>query len=106
VAARRGAASSSARAAPWSSGPVEIRLADGQRTTATLAHELAHALAGVEAGHDATFRAAHVDVCALLAGGRAAAMLAAAYEVAGVAAGTRRWPTPVRVIGDGFVVVP
>jgi hypothetical protein len=106
AAARRDAASSSARVERAVRGSVEIRLAAGQRTTATLGHELAHALAGVARGHDATFRAAHVDVCALLGGGRAASMLAAAYAEGGVAPGARRWPSPVRVIGDGFVVVP
>ncbi len=45
--------------------PIEIRLADGQCTVATAAHELAHALAGVEHGHDDLFRRAYLDVVAM-----------------------------------------
>jgi hypothetical protein len=103
VAARAGTRSSSARAA---GGAVEVRLAADQLTPATLAHELAHALAGVGHGHDATFRAAHVDVVAMLAGGALGADLAAAYAGVGVPVGDRRWPSPVRVTGSGFAVVP
>jgi hypothetical protein len=97
------AVSSSARPA----GPVVVvRLAAGQRTPGTLTHELAHALAGVAAGHDARFRAAHVDVVALVAGSGASADLAAAYATGSLAVGDRRWPSPVRATGDGFVIVP
>ena len=105
-AARAGACSSSARSTGAPAGDVEVRVAHGQRTLATLGHELAHALAGVGCGHDATFRAAHVDVTALLLGRIPAARLGAAYEDLGVPAGRRRWPSPVRVTGDGFAVVP
>ena len=45
-----------------------VALATGQRDVATLAHELAHALAGVAGGHDARFRAALVDIVVVLAG--------------------------------------
>lgn len=103
-AARRDARSSTARSTL--DGPVSITLATGQHTMATLAHELAHALAGVAHGHDATFRAAHVDVVAVLAGATASETLAAAYDRLGVPAGARRWPPPVRMVGDGFAVMP
>jgi hypothetical protein len=103
VAARVGTHSSSARSAD---GAVEVRLAAGQLTPATLAHELAHALAGVAHGHDATFRAAHVDIVAMLAGGALGGALADAYAGLGVPAGRRCWPSPVRVTGSGFAVVP
>jgi hypothetical protein len=101
--AAAGAASSSARAAD---GGVLVRLAAGQRTSATLTHELAHALAGIGHGHDARFRAAHVDVAALVGSAAAGRALAAAYAAGGVPAGRRRWPSPVRVIGDGFAIIP
>ena len=102
-AASTAAHSSSAR----STGPaVIVRLAGGQRTPGTLTHELAHALAGVAAGHDGVFRAAHVDVVALLAGAAVAADLLRAYAGAGLAVGDRRWPSPVRVMGDGFAIIP
>ncbi len=95
--------SSSARAA----GSVAlVRLASGQLTPGTLTHELAHALAGVAAGHDSRFRAAHVDVVAFVAGAGAAADLATAYGVAGLTVADRGWPSPVRVVGDGFTIIP
>ena len=101
--ARAGAHSSSARDG---GGGVAIRLAAGQRTAGTLAHELAHALAGVAHGHDATFRAAVLDVAAMVAGAPTAAGLADAYEQLAVPAGRRAWPAPVLLTGPGFAVVP
>ena len=83
---------------------VEIRLADGQLTETTVAHELAHALAGVDRGHDERFRAAHVDVTALLCGA-AARTLAATYRSFGLAVGDRAWPAPWRADGDTFRIV-
>jgi len=99
---RAGARSSSARGV---SDRVEIQLTDGQLSVATVAHELAHALAGLAHGHDDAFRAAYVDVVATLAGAGPAAALAEAFVAMGIAAGERRWPSPHRVVGDGFVVV-
>jgi len=104
--ARAGTASSSARAAAARPGEVVVRVADGQRTVGTVTHELAHALAGVASGHDARFRAAHVDLVAVVAGADAGRMLASAYAAAGVPAGRRGWPAPFRAVGAGFVVVP
>ena len=76
-------------------GRVGIRLSDEQLTVATVAHELAHALAGVDHGHDATFRAAYVDVVAVLAGAASGGGARARRSTAmGVAAGDRRWPPP------------
>lgn len=98
-----GARSSSARG---SAVNVAIRLAGDQRTAGTLAHELAHGLAGVAHGHDATFRAAVLDVVAMLAGASAAATLTAAYDDLDVPAAGRAWPPPVLLTGPGFVVVP
>jgi hypothetical protein len=106
VTARQGAASSSARVGPCGDRPVEVRLAAAHHDVATLAHELAHALAGIRHGHDATFRAAMVDVCALLADRRASGALERAYRALAVPAGRRHWPPPVRATGAGFVVVP
>jgi hypothetical protein len=101
--ARAGARSSSTRDG---AGGVKIRLASGQRTGGTLAHELAHALAGVAHGHDATFRAALLDIVAMVAGASAAATLADAYDELEVPAGHRAWPSPVLLTGPGFAVVP
>ena len=104
VAGRSDAASSSARTG--SGREVLVRLAPSQRTTTTLAHELGHALAGVRHGHDGSFRAAHVDVVAMVAGGALAAILARSYADHDVPVGDRWWPPPQRARGRGFVIVP
>jgi hypothetical protein len=85
-------------------GHVGIQLSDEQLNLATVAHELAHALAGIEHGHDATFRAAFVDVVAVLAGAASASMLGEAFDTMRAPAGNRQWPPPHRAVGDGFVV--
>jgi hypothetical protein len=100
---RRDARSSSTRD---STRGVEVRLASGQLSLATVAHELAHALAGTNHGHDGTFRAAYVDVVAMLAGAGCASALVDALGTMGVAPGTRRWPPPHRGLGDGFLIAP
>lgn len=79
-----------------------IRIAAEQATVATLAHELGHALAGAERGHDDVFRAAYLD--AVVAVTNAAStdrrhemhvdQLAAAFTSAGLAVGGRRWSPP------------
>ena len=85
---------------------VEIRLAAEQLTIATAAHELAHALAGIDHGHDETFRAAHVDVVAVLGGRDAGARLSDAYLAFGLWVAPRRWSAPWRVGGIGFRILP
>lgn len=104
VAARADAGCSSAGASVRRT--VVIRLSVAQLTVATLAHELAHALAGVGRGHDDSFRAAHVDVIALLAGRDLANALERCYVDHRVPAGRRAWPVPNRIVGAGFVIVP
>jgi hypothetical protein len=98
---RRGTRSSSARARH---DQVRITFAEGQLTLATVAHELAHALAGVDHGHDGVFRAAYVDVIAVLTGPDSADGLADAFRAMGVDPGARTWPAPYWARGDGFVV--
>lgn len=102
---RRSARSSSARSRV-AGGAVEVRLTDEQLSAATVAHELAHALAGVEHGHDAVYRAAHVDVTALVAGADAGRALADAFAGFGLVVAARRWAAPWLAEGEGFVVVP
>lgn len=101
VVPRRGARSSSAR--ECGSG-VEVRLTDEQLTIATLVHELAHALAGIDAGHGPWFRAAHVDITAVVGGTAIAAALRLAYRDFDLDVAARTWPAPFRALGDGFVV--
>ena len=105
VTPRRTARSSTARARDGVAA-VEIRLTDEQLTVATVAHELAHALAGVGEGHGSRFRTAYVDVVALLAGAAAADRLRDAFTTFGVPAGQRAWPAPWRAEGSTFRVVP
>lgn len=105
VTPRRSARSSSARHDSRRSG-VEVRLTDEQLTLATVAHELAHALAGVACAHGPRFRAAYVDVVALLAGAAEADHLAGAFAQFGVPAGQRAWPAPFRAEGATFAIVP
>jgi hypothetical protein len=83
---------------------VEVTFAEGQLTLATVAHELAHALAGINHGHDAVFRAAFVDVIAVVAGADAADDLAGSFRAMGIDPAVRRWPAPYWACGDDFVV--
>jgi len=101
--ARSDARSSSTRCAVSLTGAITvIRLADAQTTVATGAHELAHALAGVDAGHGPRFRTAYLDVVAVVTNfeltDRRRSLhvdqLAAAYAGADLAIGGRRWPAP------------
>ena len=86
-------------------GAVAVALATGQRDVATLAHELAHALAGVAGGHDARFRAALVDIVVVLAGPGPAAHLADALARFDLAVAPRPWPPPACAEGEGFVLL-
>lgn len=100
--ARSSARSSSARGR---AGTILIRLAVGQRDRATLAHELAHALAGIDEGHGPVFRAALVDVVDVLGGGAVeAGALARRFVADGLHLAPRRWVAPWRWSGDGFVI--
>jgi hypothetical protein len=103
VAARPPARSSSARGA---GSNAVVRLAAEQLDESTLAHELAHALAGIGHGHDERFRAAHVDVVTALAGSAAAAMVVDAYAAFALPVGVRPWPPPPGTAGDRFVILP
>ena len=80
-------------------------LADGQLDLATLAHELAHAVAGVDHGHDDRFRVAEIDVVALVVGSDAARSLAESFDAFGLARAERPWPLPWHLDGDGFRVL-
>jgi hypothetical protein len=102
VAARRDARSSRTCCAPHTGSAAVIRLAASQATLATGAHELAHALAGAGSGHGPTFRAAYLDVIAVLTNidptdrrhRTHVEQLAAAFAASGLAVGARRWSAP------------
>lgn len=94
VPVRRARSDARSSATRHASSPV-VRLAAAQLTPATLVHELAHVLAGVDAGHGEVFRRAHVDVASFAFGDERGEWLAAAYAAAGLALGPRRWPSPL-----------
>lgn len=83
-------------------GVVDIGIAEAQATLATASHELAHALAGVDHGHDAVFRCAYLDVVMVMTNadrptGRGSLhvdQLRRAFEAVGLAVGERTWPEP------------
>lgn len=75
----------------------QVRLSMHQEDAATLAHEVAHLLAAVhgeDTSHGPTFRAADVDVVAVLCGTIAAGRLARAFADAGLEIAARAWPEP------------
>ncbi|WP_040495481.1 hypothetical protein [Ilumatobacter nonamiensis] len=88
-------------------GVIDIGISEAQATLATGAHELAHALAGIDHGHDAVFRRAHLDVVSVItntdrATGRGRLhvdQLRQAYAAAGLATGERAWPEPPQTGG-------
>jgi hypothetical protein len=75
----------------------------------TLAHELAHALVGVQRGHDEVFRRAYLDVVLVMTNldstDRRRALhgdqLAAALAAFDLAVGNRFWPEPPPEAGGG-----
>lgn len=85
-------------------GGFEIRVADGQLSLSTLAHELGHVLAGLSAQHDPLFRAAYADAAAAMAGTELGDWLREAFAGFGLPVAERRWPPPFAVSGGGFVV--
>jgi hypothetical protein len=107
---RRDARSSSARVVDHSA--TEIRLSREQMTVATAAHELAHALAGPAAGHGAQFRAAYLDVVAVITNidpldrrhHLHVEQLGAAFRDAGLRVGERRWPPPPEATGTAIAL--
>ncbi len=92
VPARSDASSSSTRQR-GADRPV-VRLAAPQMTPATLVHEIAHVLAGVDQGHGPHFRRAHVDLVGYVFGDTEANWLLDAYGAMGLAPGARSWPVP------------
>jgi hypothetical protein len=110
VAARRDARSSSARRIEGST--TVIRLSAGQSTIATAAHELAHALAGPDAGHSPVFLAAYLDVVAVITNmdpldrrhDLHVVQLRAAFEATGLVAGARQWPAPPESAGTAIAL--
>lgn len=98
--ARVDARSSSTRCADRDGATV--RLARSQMTVATVAHELAHALAGSAARHDAVFRIAYADVVAVITNTVSTdrrrdlhvRQLLDAFDAADLDVGARRWPAP------------
>jgi hypothetical protein len=110
LAARRDAASSSARERADAS--TVIRLAAGQTTIATAAHELAHALAGPAEGHSPIFLAAYLDVVAVVTNLDSrdrrhrlhVDQLRDALVAAGLTVDPRSWPPPPEASGTAIAL--
>lgn len=92
VPARADAGSSSAR--QQHGGRPVVRLAAPQMTPATVLHELAHVLAGIDDGHGGLFRRAHVDLVGFAFGDVEANWLLDAYAAMGLAPCGRSWSQP------------
>lgn len=113
VAARRDARSSSARRCGADSDATVLRFAAAQLTVATAAHELAHALAGPEHGHDSVFRAALLDVVGVITNlatsDRRLALhteqLGDAFVAANLGVGRRQWPAPSTAASGGAIAL-
>ena len=113
-AARAGAGSSSCHSVGQnrSGSSLEIRLATVQTTTATVAHELAHALAGPRRGHDPLFRRAYLDLITVVTNSDPTArrhslhvgQLADALRLAGLVVAAREWPAPPSIL-DGPIAL-
>ncbi len=79
-----------------------IRLAAEQTTTATAAHELAHALGGVAVGHGPVFRRAYLELLAVMTNLDSTdrrhdlhvGQLAAAFVARDLSVGDRQWAAP------------
>ena len=108
--ARRDAASSSARGVEG--GLAVIRLAAGQTTMATAAHELAHALAGPTVGHSPRFLVAYLDVVAVITNLDSrdrrhhlhVDQLRASFDASRLAVGERGWPAPPPSTGSAIAL--
>ena len=77
----------------WRVGqPPEVRITRPQQTRGTLVHELAHVLAGRNAGHGSLYRSAHLTVAESALGSEPAGWLGQAYRDFGLTIGPARWP--------------
>lgn len=109
-AARRDAASSSARVLDGET--TVIRLAAAQLTIATASHELGHALAGPAAGHSPVFLAAYLDVVAVITNLDSrnrrqqlhVVQLRDALAAADLMVAQREWPAPPDSIGSAIAL--
>lgn len=110
--ARSDARSSNTRCETGDGADVTISIARPQCTIATAAHEVAHALAGVVAGHGPMFRRAHLDVISIMTnrpdhprrGGLHVRQLADAYASSGLDIGARAWPAPPEEPDQGAAI--
>ena len=111
--ARADAGSSTTRCTVSEAGKrATISLAAPQMTIATAAHELAHVLAGVACGHDASYRRAYLDTVQVMTNidpidrrlGLHVDQLAQAFAAAGLAVGERSWPAPTEGTGSAFAL--
>ena len=105
VPARRESQQSSASNQRRAGDAAKIRLSLHQEDAATLAHEAAHLLAnahGETAAHGPIFRAAEIDVVAVMCGSTASARLSRAFTDDRLAVADRSWHSPDRLSERGL----
>lgn len=76
-------------------GRARIRIAAMQCTPLTLAHEVAHVLAGVDAGHGPRYRRAELDLIFAMYGSTEMQWLLGAFEASNLEVAERSWPSPI-----------
>jgi hypothetical protein len=86
-------------------GRAEVRIGPGMDQAHVLSHEAAHLLAGSDATHGPVFRAAHLDVAAVVLGRHGADRLSERYTRFGLRVHGRRWPPPPECGEGGLLAV-
>jgi hypothetical protein len=72
-----------------------IRIAETQCTPLTLAHEVSHVLAGIDAGHGPRFRRAELDLVFTMFGSTEMQWLLDAFEAMNLQIANRSWASPI-----------
>jgi len=76
-------------------GRSRIRIAATQCTPLTLAHEVSHVLAGIDAGHGPRFRRAELDLVFTMFGSTEMQWLLDAFEAMNLQIANRSWASPI-----------
>jgi hypothetical protein len=76
-------------------GRSRIRIAATQCTPLTLAHEVSHVLAGIDAGHGPRFRRAELDLVFTMFGSTEMQWLLDAFEAMNLQVANRSWASPI-----------
>lgn len=86
-------------------GRSEVRIGPGMDQAHVLSHEAGHLLAAPDATHGPRFRAAHLDVAAVVLGRHGADRLFERYTRSGLRLEARGWPPPPDCGTGGLLAV-